>query len=467
MIEPDVQTGALLSDERVRMLEIGKNLQGQIVDGKFPLRRLLGGSNDSLVFLTEQKQAASPAAIKLIPVKSEGAAVALAALEAAASLSHPHLIQLFEVGQCQFDDKTYLYAVMEYAEEDLSQILPTRPLTAEETREMLPPVLAALRYLHRAGFVHHHIKPSNIAAIGDQIKISSDGVVSINQGNPVLGSPSPYDRAEIDAGLSPAADIWSLGVTLVEVLTQRKPGFDDTGEPVLPESVPAPFSEIVRQCLHRDPKRRWTVEEIDASLHPPAPSQPVNAVPPKQRAFGKLGWAIAGAVLVLILLALVASVAHRTPAVQKSSSTPPQAAAPQPAPAEPPTKPSAEVPQNTEQPDAAASTRPPSQPEEATNPGGVLQKALPTVPRSASNTIQGTIRVTIRVAVDASGNVSTASFTSSGPSKYFANLAMQAARRWTFVPVKNKTQDASREWILKFEFRRSGTRAFASGPTRQ
>ncbi len=464
MIEAEVQTSALLSDERVRMFEIGKNLQGQIVDGKFPLLRLLGSSNDGLVFLTERKQEPSQAAIKLIPVKSENAAVALAGLEAAARLSHPHLIPLFEVGQFHFDDQTYLYAVMENAEEDLSQILPTRPLTAEETREMLPPVLSALRYLHSAGFVHGHIKPSNIAAIGDQIKISSDGVASMNRENPVLRSPSPYDPPESGAALSPATDVWALGVTLVEVLTQRPPVFDDAGEAVLPESVPPPFFEIAHNCLQPDPKQRWSLEEINARLHPAAPVQSVKTAALKQRAFGKLGWVIAGAVLVLVLLALVASVAHRTPAIQKSSSAPPQAATPEPAPAMPLTKPSAEVPQNTEQPDSVPSEAPPSQPEETSSPGGVLHKVMPTVPRSASNTIQGTIRVAIRVDVDSSGNVSKASFISSGPSKYFAKLAMQSARRWTFVPGKNETQDASREWILRFEFRRSGVHAIASGP---
>ncbi len=65
---------------------------------------------------------------------------------------------------------------MEYAEEDLSQILPERPLTPGEAREMLDPVLDALSYLHEKGFVHGHFKPSNIMVVDDQVKLSCDNL---------------------------------------------------------------------------------------------------------------------------------------------------------------------------------------------------------------------------------------------------------------------------------------------------
>ena len=59
----------------------------------------------------------------------------------AAELSHPNLMRLFERGTWQLDNVPLLYVVMEYADEDLSQVIPERPLTVQEAREMLEPAL--------------------------------------------------------------------------------------------------------------------------------------------------------------------------------------------------------------------------------------------------------------------------------------------------------------------------------------
>ena len=66
--------------------------------------------------------------------------------------------------------------------------------------------------------------------------------------------------------------MWSLGVTLVEVLTQQLPAWEWKGqeEPELPR-LPAPFGDIARQCLRRDPQQRCTLAEIGARLDPDAP----------------------------------------------------------------------------------------------------------------------------------------------------------------------------------------------------
>jgi len=61
----------------------------------------------------------------------------------------------------------------------------------------------------------------------------------------------------------------------------------------------------------------------------------------------------------------------------------------------------------------------------------------------------------VRVAVDPTGNVTSASLDSPGPSKYFANLAMGAARRWKFEPPQKDGQDIASEWILTFGFKKT------------
>src|SRR5208282_2576521 len=256
------------------MTEALKQWEGQIVEGIFPLRQYLGGSDHSAVFLTEYGDGApQKAAIKLFPAEPARADSQLLSWESAAQLSHPNLLRLFRTGRCRIDGNDLLYLVMEYAEEDLSQILPQRALTPEETRDMLCPVLDALEYLHGKGFVHGDLKPANILAMGDHLKLSSDAISRIGEAPSASKKTGAYDPPEAASGmLTPAADVWSLGATLVEVLTQRLPEWQpgSNREPVVPASLPAPFLEIACQSLRLEPHRRISVADIAARLNPRA-----------------------------------------------------------------------------------------------------------------------------------------------------------------------------------------------------
>ena len=169
------------------LTDVSKKWEGRVVDGKFPLRQWLGGSEHSAVFLTERSATGSQkAAIKLIPSDffSDGnldETGQLARWSDSAKLSHPYLIQLFEHGRGKIDDRNFLYVVMEYAEENLAQILPQRPLSPDEVKEMLPPTAETLAFLHQAGLVHGHLKPANILAVDDQLKISADSLRKIGE----------------------------------------------------------------------------------------------------------------------------------------------------------------------------------------------------------------------------------------------------------------------------------------------
>jgi len=135
-----------------------------------------------VVFLTERTGGGpQKAAIKLIRAEVFSAgnfdeAAQLSRWADSAKLSHPHLIRLFESGRGQIDASNFLYVVMEYAEENLAQILPQRALSPEEVKEMLPPTAETLALLHQAGFAHGRIKPSNIVAVDNQLKISADSL---------------------------------------------------------------------------------------------------------------------------------------------------------------------------------------------------------------------------------------------------------------------------------------------------
>src|SRR5580700_181926 len=110
-----------------------KEWERRIVNGVYPLRRFLGRSNHSVVFLTECLARNVPqAAIKILPATPARAEAQLAYWRRVATLSHPHLMRLLDTGRCQLGGHNFLFVVMDLAEQNLAQILPGRPLTPDE-----------------------------------------------------------------------------------------------------------------------------------------------------------------------------------------------------------------------------------------------------------------------------------------------------------------------------------------------
>jgi TonB family protein len=101
----------------------------------------------------------------------------------------------------------------------------------------------------------------------------------------------------------------------------------------------------------------------------------------------------------------------------------------------------------------------PAAPATASDSPSAINEVIPAVPRSASQTIRGTIRVSVRVTVDEHGNVVAASAEDPGPSRYFERLSLQAAKKWMFAPAKTGEE---RQMQVKFNYTRSGTTAKAS-----
>jgi TonB family protein len=266
-------------------------------------------------------------------------------------------------------------------------------------------------------------------------------------------------------------------VTLVQVLTQLLPVWDgkDQQAPMLPDALPPPFLEIVRNSLQRNPQRRWTLPEIAAYLQftlpasaKPAATQRQTAHKPHEPA-GRGRYFVPALAILLTLAALVigASLFNR-----EAARPAPSAALDQPSPQRNGAGTAARIPAETQRVARAtlrkasdgASAAPPPAPESraaaaAPVQGTVVQQVLPDVPRSASDTIRGTVRVTVRVQVDSAGDVSGDELVSAGPSRYFARLASEAARRWKFSPARRDGSSVPRAWLLQFEFTRGGTRA--------
>jgi TonB family protein len=464
---------------------VWKQWEGRQVDGKFRLGEWLGGSDHSAVFrVVEEKNGAAKAAVKFISAQSltngnRSEETQLLRWAVTAHMSQPNLIRLFEFGRCDMEDERFLYVVMEYAEEDLSQILPQRALAPEEVKEMLPPVVEALAFLHEQGFVHGRIKPSNVLAVNNQLKISADSLHDI--GEPGGETKSVYAAPEAAKALSPASDAWSVGVLLVAALSGHEPDVRkvESGQVVVSADVPQPYREMAQKCLRIDPQRRSRVSEIlggRAKVAASAPQAAVReAVPapiPVRReepifrenesgGESKNRWiGVVAVVLVLLVIAVIGvrMLQHRASAPGESHPAE-QSAAPasQAAPAQTAT-PQTVVPQPV--PSQPATPPPTTAPSSGTARGSVAHQVIPEISRQAQKTIHGRIKVNVEVEVDASGNVSHAKLASGGPSRYFADRALEAARGWKFNPARGDGQPSSSTWLLRFQFSRGATQVF-------
>jgi TonB family protein len=429
-----------------------KEWEGRTISGQFPLRQWLGSSDHSSVFLTHR--AGQKAAIKLMPAASDAPAQRQLALwRSAAALSHPNLIRVFESGQTQIDGHGVLYVVMEFADEDLSQILPQRPLAPGEVAQLLPPLLGALSYLHKQGFLHGRITPSNVLASGDQLKLSTDQILPA----PALATGKMrrdvFDAPETAAGIvSPASDLWSVGVMLYAALTQNLPAEDSKNDPAQAASIPEPFRGIVRSCLQLDPKRRNSIADILMRLDPEASSVAGSAehnAGIEHSGIEKEGWR--GNRIVVTLLILVTALGIAFVVFFSSRGNPSQA---------PPTTNQPPVQSSNQAAAPAVVSSAPEAPAKHDSPGAVVRQVLPDIPRSARNTITGKIRIVASVEVDSTGKVTHARLTTSGPSHYFASKTLQATERWQFSPPISHSQPLASAWSLTFRISRKQTQVW-------
>ncbi|PYV54281.1 MAG: hypothetical protein DMG91_14980 [Acidobacteria bacterium] len=464
-----------------------KDLEGQSL-GSCTLQTFIGGSDQTAVFATTRSNG-EKAAIKLAPLDPRTSELKLSRLRQAMRLSHPHLLRIYDAGIGELQGKSLLWVLTSFADEDLSQVLPVRALTPTETGQMLSPVLAAISYLHREGFIHGRIKPSNIMAIGDQVKLSTDSL-SV-QGDPPLNTlRTAYDAPELKQGKSlPASDMWSLGMSVVNVLTQSVPSLAG-GAAKIPDSIPKPFSTIAERCLQVDARQRASLDEIQDLLK--RPTQPVVAASavrepssvrertapretpvartaiqgaadePHKRGIN-LAYVLPVVALLLILIGLWWNHNSNHPSTANRNSANPssanqgsgnQAQSRASSPASPIQPPAASAkhtvnPPPQAEPEAARTAEP--------DGSNVVRQVLPQISAGARSTVTGRVRVSIRARVDAEGNVMRTSFDSHGPSEYFARKAMEASQEWKFARSAGETL-----WVIRFGFGRKDTLASAT-----
>jgi serine/threonine-protein kinase len=199
--------------------------------------------------------------------------------EAVASLRHPNIVQVYDVG----DTGGRPYFTMELVEGgSLAQKLSGTPQPARAAAALVVTLARAVQVAHQGGIVHRDLKPANILLTPDGVpKIADFGLALHFEGAPALtltgariGTPS-YMAPEQAIGkvgmVGPAADVYSLGALLYELLTGRPPFRGDTAaeterqviheEPVPPKRlsshVPRDLETICLKCLHKQPERRY------------------------------------------------------------------------------------------------------------------------------------------------------------------------------------------------------------------
>jgi serine/threonine protein kinase len=202
----------------------------------------------------------------------------------------------------KLDGIGFLYIAMELADETLERRLMRGALTTLEAIDLARHIGSALAFLHddERHLVHRDLKPANILCVGGVWKLSDYGIVRhVGAGShaetaSVKGTLAYMPPESFDGVVSPAWDVWSLGVILVEGLTGKRPfsGASDaelmraiyTKEPEFQRSIPDKLDGIVRGCLNRNRKLRIQAGTIvgaqgTGTLIEPLPPRPTPPPP--------------------------------------------------------------------------------------------------------------------------------------------------------------------------------------------
>jgi len=196
--------------------------------------------------------------------------------QAAAGLTHPHIVTVHDI--LMVDDRQFI--VMEYLEgKTLRQILNERIFSPEELLSIAPMMSEALSYAHDRGVIHRDIKPDNIFVLeSGNIKVADFGIAKMlkvsdkSHTGVIMGTPN-YISPELVKGIpyDHRVDIFSLGVTMYELLTARRP-FDAENDYAIIYKIgsedPLPLNEIrpdipeglvriIHHALQKDPGARY------------------------------------------------------------------------------------------------------------------------------------------------------------------------------------------------------------------
>jgi serine/threonine protein kinase len=192
-------------------------------------------------------------------------------------LGHPHLVRAYEVAE-----EPRPAVVMEtLTGATLAALIDEDPLGPGDVAVLGRQLVSVLGYLHRQGWLHLDVKPSNVVVqAGRAVLIDLSLVSRPGAGRPYAGTDGYLGPEQVDGRhLTAAADVFGLGVTLGEALTDVLP-YGEEGEwptGTAPRRVsrtfrrrltdaPAPLAAVVGACIDPDPAGRPALAEVGAAL---------------------------------------------------------------------------------------------------------------------------------------------------------------------------------------------------------
>src|ERR671934_987221 len=268
-------------------------------DDRYRILRKLGTGGMANVYLAEDEVLGRRVAIKILNDRHAGDEqfVERFRREAknAAGLSHPNIVSIYDRGEAE---GTY-YIAMEYLDgRSLKELILSRgpapiPIAIDYVRQ----ILAALRFAHRNAIVHRDIKPHNVLVDAEgRLKVTDFGIAragasQMTETGSIIGTAQYLSPEQAKgAPVTPASDIYSVGIVLYEMLTGSVPFTGDTpleiamkhlsATPEPPSEkrheVPPELDSIVLRALAKNPADRYqTAEPMDADLARAARGQAV------------------------------------------------------------------------------------------------------------------------------------------------------------------------------------------------
>lgn len=262
-----------------------------ILNKRYRLLTEIGAGKMAVVFRGEDTWRGRPVAVKVLRqayVENEAFLARLhSQAQALASLVHPNIVATYEVGQ----DGDCHYLVMELVEEPtLKELIRVGiPFSIGQALDIVIQICNAVGHAHRVGMVHGDIKPQNVFVSPDgRVKVADFGIAcalspaSVVEGEILWGTPHYFSPEQAAGeGVSPASDVYSIGVLVYEMLTGHPPFEAETGvgtalkhlreEPVslrqLNPDVPLQVERIVRKVMAKEPAARYrTADQLGRIL---------------------------------------------------------------------------------------------------------------------------------------------------------------------------------------------------------
>jgi tRNA A-37 threonylcarbamoyl transferase component Bud32 len=226
--------------------------------------------------------------------------------EAAGRLQHPHIVQIFEIGE---KDGQLFYSMELVEGETLAKYLGKRPRSPSEVAPLVETLARAVHHAHQQGIIHRDLKPANVLLTADGTpKITDFGLAkrfgdaeetgdALTRTGDVVGTPAyaaPEQLGQAGAVVGPATDVFALGTILYEMLTGRPPFRAATiaqtmfqvlhEEPVPPArlqpGLPADLDTIALKCLQKAPGRRYaSALDLAEDLRRFRAGEPIQARP--------------------------------------------------------------------------------------------------------------------------------------------------------------------------------------------